>query len=171
MDAPAATDPGRIRVGRIAIVITVLALALMWIYVFSRGAGDDAPDQLDDPSFAVAAEEICSGTRDQLERLPGVTEESPPEELADVVDDANEALRAMVDELATVAPDADRDRRLVTLWLEDWDVYLGDREEWAAEVRVCDVGVFTETDRGGAPISETIDTFAAVNDMPSCEAP
>ncbi|HMQ26740.1 MAG TPA: hypothetical protein PKA98_12190, partial [Acidimicrobiales bacterium] len=60
-------------VGRVAAVVVVLGLTLMWIYAFSGVAAKDPPDQLDDPAFAEAAEPVCAAARDALDALPAAT--------------------------------------------------------------------------------------------------
>lgn len=168
---PVDTPARGLRPGRVAVVVAVLAMTLMWVYAFSGLARRDPPDFLDDPRFAAAAEARCAQTLAELDELPRVNQDSPPAELADVVDEANEELRAMVEDLADLAPTEGENGRIMGLWLADWDTYLGDREEWAAQVRAGDVEEFAETDRGGSPISQAIDNLAEVNDMASCVAP
>lgn len=173
---PTDIAPRRFQPGRVAVVVTVLALTLMWVYAYSGLARRDPPDLLDDPRFAAAAEQRCAETLAELDTLPVVTQGSPPEELADVVGDANDELRDMVADLADLAPTdsgSDGDNgRIVGLWLADWATYLDDRDEWAERVRAGDVTEFVETDRGGGePLSRAIDNLAEVNDMGSCVTP
>jgi hypothetical protein len=87
------------------------------------------------------------------------------------VADANVILVAMVDELAELAPTEGRDARLIEAWLEDWDTYLGDRERYADELLAGEPAELLVTARGTDQITETVDRFAAINDMVSCEVP
>ncbi|CAN5273656.1 hypothetical protein BH18ACT4_BH18ACT4_11520 [soil metagenome] len=152
------------------VVVAVLGMTLMWIYALSGLARREPPDRLDGRAFAEEAEQRCAATRARLDRLPQVTDDSPPAELHAVVDDANGELRDMLADLRRLGPADGDDARLVGLWLDDWDTYLADREDWANKVGRGVVEPFTESDRDGDPISRTVDNFAEVNDMASCEA-
>lgn len=169
---PTETAVRRLPPGRVVIVVAVLAMTLMWVYAFSGMAKRDPPDFLDDPRFTAAAEQRCAETLAALDTLPIVTQESPPEELAAVVYEANDELRDMVADLGDLAPTDGDEGRILGLWLADWSTYLDDRDDWADGVRGGDVTEFAETDRGGgAPMSQAIDTLAEVNDMASCVTP
>lgn len=154
-----------------AMVVAVLGMTLMWVYAFSGLARRDPPDFLDAPQFAAAAEARCAASLADLDDLPVVTQDSPPDELAMVAEQANDELRDMVKDLADLAPDEGEPGRILGLWLADWATYLDDRDEWAAQVRAGDVTEFAETNRGGAPMSQAIDELAEVNDMASCVTP
>lgn len=159
-------------VGRVAAVLVVLGLTLMWIYAFSGVAAKDPPDQLDDPAFAEAAEPVCDAARDDLEALPAARDADSPEERAVTVRQANAALTAMVDELDTlVPPTGDRDERITRLWLEDWRTHLDDRAAYADSLAAGSTDPAEFTARGGRSITATIDNFAEVNDMASCTTP
>ncbi len=169
---PTDIAPRRFRPARVAVVITVLALTLMWVYAYSGLAQRDPPDFLDDPRFAAAAEQRCRETLAELDRLPVVTQGSPPDELAAVVEEANDELADMVADLGALAPTDGGTGRIVGLWLADWATYLDDRVAWAERVRAGDVSEFVETDRGGGePMSRAIDNLAEVNDMSACVTP
>ena len=61
--------------------------------------------------------------------------------------------------------------RIVSLWLDDWDVYLGDRSRHADLLRAGEDTAFVVTEKDGNQITEPIDVFADVNDMLSCATP
>lgn len=159
-------------VGRVAAVVVVLGLTLMWIYAFSGVAAKDPPDQLDDPAFAEAAEPVCAAARDELEALPAARDAESPEERAVTVRQANTVLTSMVDELdGLVAPGDDRDERITRLWLADWRTHLEDRAAYAESLAAGSTDPAEFTARGGRSITATIDHFAEVNDMASCTTP
>jgi hypothetical protein len=158
--------------GRIAIIVTVAAIAAMWLYVWLPFPKPRPADVLDDDRWALRAEALCAATIERLDRLPLVTQDSPPDELAAVVADANRQLRALVEELQAIDRPGGRDGELLERFLEDWDRHLTDREAWVERLRAGDVGPFTESVvRGGDGVSGYLDEFAEVNEMPSCGAP
>lgn len=159
-------------VGRVAAVVVVLGLTLMWIYAFSGVAAKDPPDQLDDPAFAEAAEPVCAAARDELESLPAARDADSPEERAVTVRQANATLTAMVDQLEELVPGGDdRDQRITRLWLADWRTHLEDRSAYADSLASGSTDPAEFTARGGRSITATIDNFAEVNDMASCTTP
>lgn len=172
VDAGAAPGRRGWTVGRVAAVVVVLGLTLMWIYAFSGVAAKDPPDQLDDPAFTEAAEPVCAAARDELETLPAARDAESPEERAVTVRQANTVLTAMLDELdGLVAPGDDRDERITRLWLADWRTHLEDRAAYAESLAAGSTDPAEFTARGGRSITATIDHFAEVNDMASCTTP
>lgn len=158
--------------GRVAAVVVVLAIVLMWIYAFSGVAAKDPPDQLDDPAFAQAAEPVCAATVEQLDELPSARDAGSPEQRAVTVREANALLTTMVDDLEALVPDSgDRDERITGLWLDDWRTHLDDRAAYADALADGGTDAPQFTARGGRSITATIDNFAKVNDMASCTTP
>jgi hypothetical protein len=174
MSTPASDldTPRRLRLGRIAVIVIVAAIAAMWLYVWLPFPKPRPADLLDDPRFAATAEPICAATIERLQRLPLVTQDSPPQELAVVVADANEELREMVGDLAAIDRPDGRDGDLLERFLADWDTHVDDREAWVERLRDGASVPFTETVvRNGDGVSGFLTEFAEVNDMPSCGAP
>lgn len=175
LDPPTEPTPSpgrRRRVGRVLVAVTVTVIVAMWLYVWLPFPKPRPADVLDDGRFARAAEPICAATIARLNRLPLVTQDSPPDELAAVVDDANRQLRTMVDRLGAIDRPGGRDGDLLTRFLSDWEVHLEDREAWVARLRSGDTGPFTETVlRNGDGPSGYLAEFAQINDMASCGAP
>jgi hypothetical protein len=173
MPATTDTDDGvrrRSRSARVQVVILVVNIAfwaaiLGWTVV----AGDvEPPDQLDDPAFATAAEPRCARTKDDIDALGLPTAVDTPIERADMVDEENRLLTAMVGDLADLERPPGEQGEWVARWLEDWRIHIQDRQAWADDLRAGDDHPFVETDRGGEQISNVIDNFAEVNDMESC---
>jgi hypothetical protein len=161
------------RIGQGLAILVVGGIILMWIYVFSGAAAEDPPDQLDDTGFAVTAEPLCAAAVDDIAALPSAGEAATAVERAEVLDDANAVLTAMVDDLAEIEVDTTRDRELVDLWIADWRIYIEDRREFADELRIDATAELLVTAREGRQITLTIDRFASkvVNDMESCTTP
>ncbi len=151
--------------------LAVLAMLAMWVYVLFLHEDTTSPDRLEDRSFPTNAEPLCGRALARLDQLPPARESTTPQERAEVVDEADEVLRGMVADLRAQAPTAGSDGRIVTEWLGDWGTYVGDRDDWADVLRTGKDTRFFETAKGGGPISELIDRFAVVNDMPSCATP
>lgn len=159
-------------IGRVAAVLVVLGITVMWIYAFSGAAAKDPPDLLDDATFSRAAEPVCAATMERLDALPAARDATSPEQRAVTVRQANEMLSAMVDDLEGLVPDSgDRDERITGLWLDDWRTHLADRAAYADALAGGSSEPPQFTARGGRSISATIDNFAKVNDMASCATP
>jgi hypothetical protein len=157
--------------GRVIAGLVVVAIFAFWIYVILLAPTPDPVDKLDDPAFAAAAEPICAATQEAILDLPSPQSAGSPEERAVLVDDGTALLRAMVADLDTEAPEGGRDGRLVGLWLDDWEVYLSDRDDYAAELAAGEDVQFTLTAKQGDQITEPLDGFAESNDMDSCSTP
>jgi hypothetical protein len=187
VDAPPAPDevspPGdpparRWRVGRLAATGVVVALLAMWGYVLflAFGPGRQPPvDRLDDPAFASAAEDRCAAALERIDSLPVANATPDPGERADVLDEANEAYSGMIDDLGGLTrllPDATQ-RGYAEQWVADWRTHLGDRLEYARDLRTDpDARLLVSEKPGeGQQITEWIDEFAAANRMPSCKSP
>jgi hypothetical protein len=166
------------RLGRVLAMLTTVGMLLMWGYVLylAFGPGRQPPvDRLDDPAFAQAAEVRCADALSGVEQLPLATESESAAERADVVNEANEIYRVMLDDLdglAALAPDGDQ-RERVDQWLVDWRIHLGDRQEYVDRLRVDPTArlLISEKPGEGRHITGWIDEFALANNMPSCAAP
>jgi hypothetical protein len=161
--------------GRVAVVIVMLALGAMWGYVLylAFGPGRQPPiDRLDDPAFAQAAEQRCAEALEVIGDLPSAEETRSNVERGEVVDEANAELAAMLDDLDALVPDGE-DGRYVREWLDDWRLYLGDRERYAAKVRRDPEAPFLVSVKPGEnrQVTGWIDEFAKANRMPACESP
>ena len=163
-------------VGRVAIVVMVLGITLMWIYAFF--GKHDVPGRLADQSFPKVAQPICQATLDKIEALPKANETRTPSARADVVDQSSDYLDAMLADLRSKAPAAEPEHGIVTQWLDDWATYVKDRRDYTAQLRV-DPNVrfaVTQSDRDKTQITKGIDHFADVNGeapnfMTACRVP
>ena len=132
-----------------------------------------------DGTFPTAAEETCSVAIAEIDTLPRAEATDDPIERADVLDNANAALATMLVQLQPIVPDepplAQEAKWLeweaMGEWLEDWDLHLQDRQDYAAALREDPKARFTETAKANRQVSRAIDGYAQVNRMPSCETP
>jgi hypothetical protein len=169
---------GGSRLGRAVVIVVICALVSMWGYVLylAFGPGRQPPiDRLGDPAFAEAAEERCATALERGDRLPVASDSHTAAQRADVLERANGAYAAMLDDLdhlETLAPAGDQ-RRRANEWLSDWRTYLGDRERYADALRADpDARLLVSEKPGeGQQITEWIDEFAKANRMPSCASP
>jgi len=144
----------------------------LWIYALFIYDPGLMIDELGDRTFPRKAEEICHRARVEIEKLPTAERTPDPAERADVIDTANESLRAMTAELAGIVPQGDgRVTVGIGQWVEDWNVYIADRQSYADELRTDADARFTETPKSNRQISRAIDAFAQVNRMESCMVP
>lgn len=160
------------RSAKIQVVLLVVNVAF-WAAIlgWTVAYGDDAydpPDRLDDRAFPVAAEPICATTVEDIEGLGLPTEVESPAERADLIDEENRLLRAMLGELEGLPRPAGKQGDWVELWIADWRTHVDDRQAWADDLRVGDDHPFTESDRAGEQVSKVIDNFAEINEMESC---
>ena len=156
----------------------VAALVIMWAYVLYLAfvPGRQPPlDRLDDPSFAQAAEPVCAQALDRIDALPVAASLRNATERAGVLDQANAAYATMLDELDELVPlaPAGEQRQRVQEWLADWRIHLGDREAYAAALRVDPNArlLVSEKPGDGRHITGFIDEFAKANRMVSCGEP
>jgi len=158
------------RVGTILAVTAAAAMVLMWGYLFLV-ADPGIPDELEDPAYGAAAEPVCAEVRAGIDELTPAIEVESPEERGAVVAEANAALEDLVVELEALAPTTGEDAELVDAWLADWATYLADRQAYAEDLLAGEDAELLVTARGTDQITVTLDHFAQVNDMPSCQVP
>jgi hypothetical protein len=175
LDAP--DDAGRPRrrwtIGKVLAIVCVLGLTVMWVYALSGVAGRDVAGRLDDRTFGPTAEPTCKAARADVDALPPAFETPDPTQRADVVDQATARLRTMVRDLDALPRPAGDDATMVTQWLADWTTYLDNRADYASRLRVDRTARFYVAQREAdkRQITEALDRFAGINDMPSCETP
>jgi hypothetical protein len=147
----------------------------MWLWVFAFHLGgtwrDQQPGQLDDPTFAVAAEPVCAAMVADLALLPQAWETDSPASRADALDESVVILNEMVATLRTLP--VGTEQQAVDEWTADWQTYVNDRADYARRLRDDAEARFyvTQSDRDRRQITLAIDKFAQTNAMPSCETP
>jgi len=149
------------------------AMALFWAWIFALGGSSvKHNDEMTDTTFAAAADPICARAQADISTIPTGASAESFDERADQIDAASDRLVSMIDELATVPrpPDAE-ESRIVGEWLIDYDRFVGDRRNYADQLRSGDDGPITLSARDGRRITNYIVTFAEVNNMFSCVPP
>jgi hypothetical protein len=163
----------RTRIGLIFAVVVVAGSIGMWVYLFAF-ADPNVPDELDDGSFGEQAQPLCEAAREEIDDLGLVQDVRSPEERGANVAAANDILEQMVQDLRAIAPTNEHDTPLVEAWFSDWDAYLQDREEYAADLLAGNEDaelLVTARAEGGGQITVTLDHFAEINEMPDCASP
>jgi len=157
--------------GRIAVVVLVLSLVLMWNYAlwFPK----DVPWRCAATTFPTAAQPICQAAQDRIKALPISIDTPEAARRADVVDQGTAEVERMIRELRAIVPTAAPQRDIVTQWIDDYATYANDRREYTQELRADPTTRFavTQSDRDKKQITHAIDHFAQVNPMPACVTP
>lgn len=149
-------------------VATVLAVAVMWIWIFSGGPKKVNPDRLDDRAWAERAEDTCAATMERIDERAAPAGTQATEDRAAAIDASSDDLDAMIAELADPLPDSASDREVVEPWLADWASLVEDRRDYTAAVREDPDARFYTEEKFRDGLDDVIETFADVNDMPSC---
>ncbi len=161
-------------VGRVLAIAVSLALVVFWIWIFSGAPARPNPDRLDDRAFVARAEARCQQLLDDLGELPGPGEFGSADVRADVLEEANVLVAAMVDDLEADAPRTGDDAVRLEGWLGDWRTYLADRADYVERLRVDPEAklLISINPKLQDPVDKTIQIFADdVNEMPACVTP
>lgn len=163
---------GFVAAGAFALVATV-----MWMYAFFF-ASRRSPDKVPDRAWAKAAQAICIDTKGRIDALPvaGTFADIEPRTEAIrqrglVLDQANEILAEQITRVKALVPADAETARITAEWIADWDVYLQDRVTHAGELRAGLDTPFTERTYKESPMSNRMNAFARVNEMPRCQTP
>jgi hypothetical protein len=157
--------PAKLQIGLAVALVAGWGAILGWTLVADPG---EPPDFLDDRTFPEAAEPVCAAAMARVESFGSAAAVDSIEERADLVDQQDEVFIVMVDELRTLPIPAGEQGGWVRAWLDDWETHIGDRRAWAATLHGGEDPPFVETAKGNDQVSEAVDSFAEVNDMPSC---
>ena len=154
------------------VAIFTIGSFAMWIYILFIYDPGLLIDELPDKTFPTQAEEICAAAVSQVELLPRAETAADNVERAEVVAEANTYLAAMLAELRPLAPTEDPvSAEAVNEWLDDWEIHLQDRTEYAERLSNDPTARFTESPKAEKQISRAIDSYAEVNSMVSCSTP
>lgn len=163
-------DARRVTPYRVVAVALVVGMIALWAFVLTRKASPP-PDKLDDTTFAAQAQQVCDATMARVDQLPQAFQSESAADRADVVDQINVDLATMLDTLRDDAPRAERDNRMLTEWLGDWETYLGNRVDYVQRLRDDPDARIYVAEKDGRQITVAIDRFAEVNDMADCRTP
>lgn len=157
---------------RVASLILLLAIIAFWVWALSPLAPQGHPDKLDDPTFALNAKPFCVDAENEIKDLPFALTSKSPEERAELIDTGTAIYRDLLDSLSLIAPDPNTDDgRIVKLWIDDYKIYLSDRDIYAAKFRAGLDEAFTVSKKGNRWVTEPIDEFAKANDIKECMTP
>lgn len=175
--APLRSDASRRRLAwhRIAILGGVgafVALGVFWALALTGTLTPHNPDRLGDRTWARRAEAICKPVEDEIAKLPNAGAAKNAADRADALDRGTALLRGMVTKLRADLPESADGRRTVRAWLDDWHVYLEDRQAFSDNLRAKG-GRAKPLFRSihGSTAKETITDFAELNSISSCGAP
>ena len=157
-------------VGRVLATVLCVGFLGMWAYLFLAGNDHHPEGWLTDRTFPKAAEPICKAARKDLAELTPARDSKTASDRADVIGVSTERLRRMQSDLRAVVP-ATADAKYIDQWIDDWSIYFRDRIDYAASLRKDPAAEFLVTKKYGAQLSESLDNYADVNQMPSCETP
>ena len=162
-------------VGRVLGLVAIVAFAAFWTWALFF-ASKEAVNKIGDRAWAERAQVRCEQAADERVALADDRRVDPDDlammrERADLVDRATDTIERMLDDLAADPPADDKGRAIVPDWEADYRQYVGDRREFADELRAGRNVPFSETEVDGIPISERIETFTGDNEMPACAPP
>jgi len=146
----------------------MLAIVLMWIWIFSGAPRRTNPDFLADRQWAEDAEETCAAAKERIDARSASAGNQGTAERADSIDESTDDLEAMLADLRDPLPEAEADREVVGPWLDDYDRLIEDRRTYADAVRVDPDARFLTTEKFNDPLDRVVQTFAEINEMPSC---
>ena len=156
----------------IGLFVAVILIVMMWAYILSPWSKTgDVPTTLQDKTYAAQAEQLCAATQARIAELPPANTAKSPEERAGVLKQADAMVAELVHELHALQPKVTDDRQYTEQWLSDWDSYLASRQRYTAILATGEDARFTVQAEGGHPITERMDGFATLNNMPSCQVP
>lgn len=157
------------------LVVVIALITSMWIYGLFF-ASKQVVNKFEDTQWAVRAQARCLIAEQQrIEladyRLVDNLGSDAIAQRASLVDKATDTIESFVEEFRKSLPSDPKGIAIVTLWLDDYEIYIADRRSFADDLRNGINLQFSETPIKGLPISEKISTFAADNRMSNCKPP
>lgn len=153
----------------------IALITSMWVYGLFF-ASKQVVNKFEDTQWAVRAQARCLIAEQQrIEladyRLVDNLGSDAIAQRASLVDKATDTIESFVEEFRKSLPSDPKGIAIVTLWLDDYEIYIADRRSFADDLRNGINLQFSETPIKGLPISEKISTFAADNRMSNCKPP
>ena len=166
-------DPARSgsRLGWGLAVTVCLLFVAMWVYILPREGSVKPAAWLTDRRFPAAAEPVCARAMKSLDRLPNARDSVSAADRAMVVAQATTILRQMTADLRPLVPGGGERAKFIYQWIDDWSIYLGDRDDYVTALRRDASTEFLVTVKYGTQLSKSLDNFADVNKMESCGTP
>lgn len=162
---------------RTAFWITLAAVVLLiggWVYLLFFYDPGLMIDELADRKFPTQGEQVCAAAVAQLDQLPTANLAPDANDRADTVARSNVILHTMVDQMRPLVPTGPpKVTKGVTEWLDDWNTYIFNREEYVSNLRKDPEARFLESTKRTSTkgITRAINGFAEVNEMSSCVTP
>lgn len=154
----------------LAVTVCLLFVA-MWVYILPREGSVKPAAWLTDRRFPAAAEPVCARATESLEQLPNARESVTAADRATVVAKATAILRQMTADLRPLVPNGGGRSKFISQWIDDWSIYLADRDDYATALSRNASTEFLVTVKYGTQLSKSLDNFADVNKMESCATP
>jgi len=147
-----------------------LGMALFWIWAFNNRDSIAHPDTFDDPVFVETAEAVCAKRQSIIAGFPLATAVEGPIERGLLIEQGTEQLELMLSELRDLAAPTDpKGADGVAQWLDDYDLYISDRERYTELLANGEDPPFLISGNGqGVRVTDLLTTFAEVNTMASC---
>ena len=148
-----------------------MLMALFWIAIFTGKFNGTNPDTVHDAVWVTHAGAICQPAANLINDLPRAQTAKSAAQRADTLDQGTAALTTMVSRLEAL-PSADAaDEKMVTEWLADWRVYLGDRRSYAQNLRRNPDAKPLVSEVHGGWVTDAVDTLANANNLADCATP
>ena len=160
---------------RTVLSITIALIVVMWVYGLFF-ASKQAVNKFDDRNWAAKAQARCliaEVDRKALAdyRIVNDLGKNALAERAAIIDRATDTIEDFVKEFRVDLPNDPKGKAIVSLWLDDYRIYIADRRSFTDDLRNGVNKRFAETPLQCLPISEKIATFAADNEMSYCKPP
>lgn len=163
------------RTNRIAVgagIAGFLIMGLFWAAIFAGKFNSRNPDAMRDQAWTSNAEYICTPAATAISKLPNATTTKSAAERADLLDQGTAMLTPMVAKLRQIQRPAHAlDQKIVDGWLQDWEIYLGDRKAYAQALRKDPAAKPLLTETHGGWDTDAIDAMARANNLDSCVSP
>ena len=155
--------------------LVVALICAMWVYGLFF-ASKQAVNRFEDQDWARNAQARCLVSEHQRialadYRIVDDLGSDATAQRATIVDKATDTIESFVNEFRISLPKDAKGIAIVSLWLDDYEIYIADRRSFADDLRSGVNLQFSETPVNGLPISEKISTFAAENEMSNCKPP
>ncbi len=166
------TDSSSWSAGRIAAVMTVLAMILFWLWIWSGAPAKDNPDKLQDKAYVATLEKRCTAMKKAVDALPDAQTTPDHVDRAAVIVQANEILTDFVADVRADAPTTGDAGKTMRGLLHDWDTYISNREDYARALRDDPKArLLLDESKLGDSVDKTILIFSQVNYLPDCATP
>jgi hypothetical protein len=166
---------GRRLVRRLAVLIGIAAFVAFWTWALFF-ASKEAVNRVGDRQWAADAEAICAAADEERLALADyrLLNEGGAElirERAEIIDRATDILERMIDDVALLTPTDEKGQAIVPMWIDEYRTYIGDRRNYAEQLRLTGENLSFYETMAEVPISERLETFTGDNEMTSCAPP